>query len=241
MAKDTGVTSMLQDASTIALNVLMGAGFGTSYAFRDGVDKKLKGFKMTYRAALATCMSDIFMVFVLPPILLSLPVLPKKLAKYKIAVAEFRRHLQDMVAAAKARTKTGNAVSIEKPEQATLLSSLVAKAQEGGSSGTSTEAANTLSDSEIYGNLFMFSFAGHETVAMTLSYAIYLFAAFPEWQEWVGEELDHVFKDHTNIETLEYSELYPKLKRCNAVMVRIPPHLILLQLHVNNTLTPYTA
>lgn len=225
MSKDIGVNSMLQDASTIALNVLMGAGFGTSYAFRDGVDTKLKGFQMTYRTALATCMSDIFMVFVLPPVLLSLPVLPKKLAKYKIAVAEFRRHLQDMVAAAKARIRNADAASIDKTDQATLLSSLIAKAQEGGSPGTKAEAANTLSDSEIYGNLFMFSFAGHETVAMTLSYAIYLFAAFPEWQEWVGEELDYVFRNHTNIETLEYSELYPKLKRCNAVMVSILPRL----------------
>ena len=44
-----------------------------------------------------------------------------------------------------------------------------------------------LTGDEIYGNIFMYSFAGHESTGHAISYAFYLFAAFPDWQEWVIE------------------------------------------------------
>ncbi|KAH8198417.1 hypothetical protein TruAng_007401 [Truncatella angustata] len=211
----TNVTTTLRDTAKLALNVLMCAGFGMTYSFRDSLDDRKDGFGMSYRDALETCMSDVLMVFVVPASVFSLPWLPKKLTKYKMAVADLKRYLQDMVAAAKVKAKEHGSTDAD------LLSNLVRRARDVQMENSEDEtlSQNSLSDSEIHGNLFMFSFAGHETMATTLEYAIYLLAAFPEWQEWVGAEIDEVFKAHESIETLDYEELYPKLKRCRAVMV----------------------
>jgi cytochrome P450 len=37
-----------------------------------------------------------------------------------------------------------------------------------------------LTEEEIYGNIFVYNFAGHDTTATTLNWALYLLAAFPE-------------------------------------------------------------
>ena len=76
-----------------------------------------------------------------------------------------------------------------------------------------------LTDNEIYGNIFMYSFAGHESTSHAISYAIYLFAAFPDWHEWVIERVDQVFASNKTIDILNYKELFPYPKRCLAVMV----------------------
>ncbi|RAL08017.1 cytochrome P450, partial [Aspergillus homomorphus CBS 101889] len=52
-----------------------------------------------------------------------------------------------------------------------------------------------LAADEIQGNLFLFLFAGHETTANTLLYAVYLLAIFPTWQVWVGEKIDALLGD----------------------------------------------
>ena len=41
----------------------------------------------------------------------------------------------------------------------------------------------------IYGNMFIFNFASHDTTAQTLKLTIHLLAAHPEVQDWMREEL----------------------------------------------------
>lgn len=78
-----------------------------------------------------------------------------------------------------------------------------------------------LTDSEILGNLFLYNFAGHETTGNILTYSILLLAAHPHWQDWIAEELQHVFGDSPDDKAWDYN-LFPQLKRCLAVMVRSP-------------------
>ncbi|MFC7138454.1 cytochrome P450 [Halosimplex aquaticum] len=52
-----------------------------------------------------------------------------------------------------------------------------------------------LDESEIRDHLFTFLFAGHETTALTLSYAVFLLATHPEKQARLHEELDDVLGD----------------------------------------------
>jgi hypothetical protein len=47
-----------------------------------------------------------------------------------------------------------------------------------------------------------------------------LLAAFPEVQDWIGEELRSFLTDDAN-ETWDYENLFPRLKRCQAVLVCI--------------------
>ena len=52
-----------------------------------------------------------------------------------------------------------------------------------------------LMEEEIAGNLFIFPAAGFDTTANTLSYAIALLTAYPEWQTWIQIEIDTVLGD----------------------------------------------
>ena len=50
-----------------------------------------------------------------------------------------------------------------------------------------------LTENEIYGNMFVFNFAGHDTTAHTLTFVFMFLAAKPAVQDWLGEELRYVF------------------------------------------------
>lgn len=72
-----------------------------------------------------------------------------------------------------------------------------------------------LTDSELYGNLFVFNLAGYETTAGTMTFALPYLAAHLDIQGWVREEVDAHF---TSSSVSSYEETYPKLVRCMALM-----------------------
>jgi cytochrome P450 len=208
-----GVTSVTTDTSTLALHVITCAGFGISYHFSRALDTVREGFTMSYADSLYSVMKNLLLLMLLPSRTYSFPILPKALKDFKVAVADFKRYMIEMVDLAKARTAQTDSI------QPNLLNTLVQKSEEVLAESGGTTTSSGLSDDEIYGNLFIFSFAGHETTASTLAYSIYLLATFPEYQEWVGQELDEVLRGHNSVETIDYEKTYPRLKRCLALMV----------------------
>jgi hypothetical protein len=80
--------------------------------------------------------------------------------------------------------------------------------------------AQYLSEEEISGNLYLFTVAGMDTTANSLAYALTVVAIYPEWQQWIFEELDVVLKEG-NILDYDYAVIFPKLTRCLALMVRM--------------------
>jgi cytochrome P450 len=99
-----------------------------------------------------------------------------------------------------------------------LMTSLV-RAGDAYTKGTSTldDRTRGLSVEEIFGNIFVINFAGHDTTANTLAFGMLLLASHPEVQTWLAEEVGRYCKD-MQPETWQYSELFPKLVRCQAVM-----------------------
>jgi cytochrome P450 len=215
---DSGVKSVSTDIATLALHVMTCAGFGISYQFRDSLRGVKEGFSMSYGDALAAVMKNIVILVLVPSTVYSFPFLPKVLSDFKLAHDDFKKYMNEMITGAKARAAQGES------GDPNLLNTLVQKSEEALAESGDKSSQSGLSDNEIFGNLFIFSFAGHETTANTLAYCVYLLAAFPEWQEWVGEEVDHVFRNHDGIETLDYEEIYPQLKRCLALMVSEQAH-----------------
>jgi len=71
---------------------------------------------------------------------------------------------------------------------------------------------------EIFGNIFVINFAGHDTTANTLAFSMLLLAAHPDVQDWVAEELQELTPAN---EKWEYSFLFPKLNWCKAVLVKL--------------------
>ena len=80
-----------------------------------------------------------------------------------------------------------------------------------------------LAEQEIYGNMFFYNFAERDTTATTFNWAIYLLAAFREVQDWVAEKINALIPNDA-MTTWNYSELFPKLNCCQAVLVCPPSH-----------------
>ncbi|KAK5993819.1 Cytochrome P450 monooxygenase [Cladobotryum mycophilum] len=87
-----------------------------------------------------------------------------------------------------------------------------------------------LSVDEIYSNLFVINFAGHDTTANTLAFTMFLLAGNPNVQAWLSEEIQSATKDVPTSEW-DYKTLFPKLTRCRAVLLETlrlyPPVMIL--------------
>ena len=97
----------------------------------------------------------------------------------------------------------------EQTAHADLLSSILAPTDHCG-----------LSSDEVTGNLFLFMFAGHETTANALIYAIHLMAIFPAWQDWALEEIDNLSQSQASGEEIPFhSQILPQTQRLRAILV----------------------
>ena len=123
------------------------------------------------------------------------------------AIIDFKDHMTTMVIEEK------TAIEKQQVRSATFTNSLI-RASENNEAGK----GGGLTEEEIYGNLFVYNFAGHDTTATTFNWAIYLLAAFPEVQDWISEEIHNVCGNQ-DPETLDFKETYPRLVRCLAVFV----------------------
>lgn len=229
-----GVTSVGKDNLTLSLHILTSAGFGVSHDFQDAVGESNGDLKdMNYRDCLEVVLRDILMALLLPRFVYRLPYLPKSVENFIRAKEQLKKHMEALVKKGKDQAVTNN------PSESNLLNMLVLKSEEtnlGPVDGVNGEKSDKtsisgLSDKELYGNIFMFSFAGHETTGHSLSFTIYLLVAFPEWQDWIHLEIDEVLGDRTELTTESYDEVFPQLTRCLALLVRIrtipsPKHLL---------------
>ncbi|KAI9879026.1 MAG: hypothetical protein M1830_009825 [Pleopsidium flavum] len=213
-----GINTVVDDTMILSLHVLTCAGFGMSYHFRSAMEAPKPGYSMTYRDALSTVLENVLIVVALPHKILSLPVLPRRLATVGRAIEQFKMYMIEMLEREK------QLITQRAPGTGNLMSSLVRGSEEAqrrltSSAKTSGESTEGLTDTEILGNVFLYNLAGHETTANTLSYCTLLFAVYPEWQEWVAEEVREVLRGHGSIETWEYEKLFPRMKRCLAIML----------------------
>ncbi|KAL3437116.1 cytochrome P450 [Aspergillus tetrazonus] len=79
----------------------------------------------------------------------------------------------------------------------------------------------SLTNEEMSGSLFIFTTAGYETTANTMGYTVTLLAAYPQWQDWIREELQ-TLPEHPS--TWRYEEIYSKCRRTLAVMYETLRH-----------------
>jgi cytochrome P450 len=146
-------------------------------------------------------------------------LLPKILQNLKVAIEEFKLYMKEKVDDERKFLDQGDA------DRHTLGAALVKANEKEKAEGAYDENGKrrgVLTDSELYGNMFMFMLAGHETTANTISYSIPLLATHPEVQTWLQEEIDAVC---TTEAEQDYNLVFPKLVRCMAVMVFTLPNL----------------
>ena len=146
----------------------------------------------------------------LPPKFLKLPVMSPSLQLLGEAIENLPQYTKDMLDRERQAARQGLG---PRNNLLSLLVQLCDQRRES-SSGLS------LSEDEIRGNLFIFSAAGFDTTACTMGYAVTLLAAYPEWQDWIREELENLDPD---ISKWEYEETFPECQRILAVMVCFTP------------------
>lgn len=221
--EDKPISSTAKDTKTLSLHVLAAAGLGKRYSFLGATKTSGPTTAMNYRDSLYIILQNAVIVMMFPPRVLLLPFMPKKLIQIGHAIIEFRKYMMKVL------NEEKDKISQRKPGTGNLMSSLVRSSEEelqatvskssvSDGRGPATSHLGGLSVDEILGNMFIFNSAGHETTASTLAYGILLLAAHPEWQNWVAEELDQVL-DQPSSEKWDYERVFPRLKRCLAVMV----------------------
>lgn len=227
-----GFSTATHDWTIVTLNILATAAFGESWDFLGTEEQQLEttvksqrqsktdsDMEMSSRESIAILASSVRLLTLTPRWFFSVgpSFMPtKSLKQFVAAHRQFEQCMKQMVGNKKAEIASGEVIN-----DATFLSTLILKSEEAQHEKHATGSSRGgLSEDEIYGNLFFYHIAGHETTAGVLGYAVYLLAAFPEWQHWVHEEVDAVYKPHIDVDKMDYKETSPKLKRCLAVMVR---------------------
>ncbi|CAG8951431.1 hypothetical protein HYFRA_00007347 [Hymenoscyphus fraxineus] len=202
------ISTTHKDSLTLALNVLLGAGFGRSSDF-NSVSSPSPGHTLSFQHSLHTVLQK----FVFVILSSSLPETVRKLLpdknKLSTAIQEFKQYLIEMVAEERLSLQNSG------KEKHTLVSALLRAADR---EDQESRGNNYLSNDEIYGNLFIYCFAGHDTTANTISYALTLLACHEEAMAWVKEEITAVLGTGGDGEMGDYEKVFPRLKRCLAVM-----------------------
>ncbi|KAK2593190.1 hypothetical protein QQS21_009119 [Conoideocrella luteorostrata] len=219
-ARAEGIASVQKDCRTLSLNVLAATGFRKSYDFHGSSDGLVGDADeaSSYRNALQTVLDNAILLMLVPLRYLEAPVMPRSWARIGRAATIFQKYMEKMLNDEAAVMDQGQ------PGTGGIMTSFVnALAEynlhpEKQSAKNSREGKRGLSVDEIYSNLFIINFAGHDTTANTLAFAMFLLAAHPDVQVWIAEEIAAVTKNE-RIEEWSYKTLFPQLNRCRAVLL----------------------
>ncbi|ROW02560.1 hypothetical protein VPNG_07862 [Cytospora leucostoma] len=205
------VATAADDLRTLSLHVMSRAGFGKSFKFQGHDEREAAApadISMTYKESLQIILENCILVFALGTKFLANPWLPQKLRRIHDACTSFQNYMIQVYEEEKQAYAQGKSAA-----DRNFMTSLVRASQD----ETDSSSLAGLTEREIYGNMFTFNFAGHDTTAHTFTFALYFLAANPAVQDWVSEEVCHVLGGREPHEWL-LSDDFPRLKRCLAVM-----------------------
>lgn len=178
-----GIQSIQKDTRTLSLNVLAATGFRKSYDFRGSAETASEDEAVSYRDALQTVLDNAILIMIIPYRYLRGRFVPKKLVRVGNAARLFKKHMVRML------EDETTALRENKPGSGGIMGSFVRAldiherevvAQP--ALKESKDGKRGLSLDEIFGNLFVINFAGHDTTANTLAFTMLLLAAHREIQ-----------------------------------------------------------
>ncbi|KID98750.1 cytochrome P450, partial [Metarhizium majus ARSEF 297] len=232
-ARQNGIVSTAKDVRTFSLNVLAAIGFGKSYDFDGSSDGPVAGKLSNYRDALATVLDNSIVLMLVPLPWLKSSWAPRAWVKIGAAADSFMEYMKRMVAdeqAALEKGKSGTGAGVMTSFVHALHEHEAYEKSKDPSLPDIPKYRRGLSLDEVYSNLFIINFAGHDTTANTITFALFCLAAYPDVQEWVAEEIAAVVGG-TPIEDWDYKTLFPKLNRCRSILYEslrlFPPIMVL--------------
>ncbi|KAH9273583.1 hypothetical protein BASA83_004251 [Batrachochytrium salamandrivorans] len=211
-----------EDMAKLALYVISGAGFGMRLDWdTSNTDTVLEhGHSMSFKSAIQGVINGLQSKIILPKLAYALPI--PSVQRLKLVFDEFEQYSSEMIRDADTQTDDNLLVSLTKASRA------------------DTDIGGGLTERELIGNIFIFMFAGHETTAVTLIYALAMLAAHPATQQRMYEEITLVLKggdpEYKHIHEMAYT-----LAVMNETLRLFPP-VIGIPKYVTNqqTLGKYT-
>ncbi|KAH8164227.1 hypothetical protein CIB48_g4026 [Xylaria polymorpha] len=151
--------SMQRDTRTLSLNVLASTGFSKSYEFRRSTEPAIDEAG-NYRDSLQTVLDNVIPLMLIPYRVLANPLLPKSWVGVGNAAAAFKQHMAKMLSRNSGSWRAGRA-------RGGIVTAFVHALERNDQDMNSPEASakRGLFVDEIFGDLFVINFAGHDTTA----------------------------------------------------------------------------
>ncbi|KAL4753494.1 hypothetical protein BDW72DRAFT_210017 [Aspergillus terricola var. indicus] len=210
----------LDGLKSIAMNVIGKAGFSQEEQWAPGLRSQLGEAttgKPVYFETLSLVSQMLLEAAFLPPKFMKAPIMPRALQLLGFHMERTPGYVQEVLDEEREATEKEKEKG-SGSHRNNFLSLLLQLSDEDRRSG---QSQFSLTDEEISGSLFIFTTAGYETTANTMGYTVTLLAAYPEWQDWIREELQ-TLPEHPS--TWRYEEIYPKCRRTLAVMYETLRH-----------------
>lgn len=222
------ITTLEHDTMRWALNIIGYVGFGLRLiwpheSMPTDVDPKLAkygsleppaGYSMTFADSLATVLERILVILLVPSAVLkriprSWGRIGAKMHEAWEAKVNYTKYMNTFLAEKVEDIRTGR----KEKEGMNIMGQLVRSKYDISSSSSSFEkndgATNStwkLEDSEIMGNAFIMTLAGHETTANVTHFTLIELAIHPEAQRRVQRDIDAIFGRDSDPETWDYEK-----------------------------------
>jgi cytochrome P450 len=206
--------TVVDGLKTIAINVLGAAGYGFSQSWTpSNHNASAQSTSQSFYDSISLQTQFFILTALVPTAILRLPFMPKRIRNLAAAKLNFPRYAQDLIETE--RVSQASKLTVRSNVMAMLLKALD-QGDDMAEEKPRVQRQIAMSADEVQGNLFILSVAGFETTANTMAYAVVCLAVYPEWQDWLIEEIDSVAsQDPAEL----YEKTYPKLLRCLAFMV----------------------
>ncbi|KAF7351367.1 Cytochrome P450 [Mycena sanguinolenta] len=231
----------------VTLLVISSAGFGRRVSWHENTSTMAPpGQLMAFGPAVFASVKHRFTKVLAPRWLYALaerayiPVIGRIVQDTNHAYAALKMHILDLVALSRAWVVAGKVSDMD----AGLLRNLVeANMAAQGDEDVTQHSYKSLTDGELLSDSFSFLFAGHETTAHSVSFAVALLALYPDVQRRIYDETHTLWPDGvpTTASALSYKESMPRLPYTLATFhetIRLFPAVVRLlkQVHADATI-----
>lgn len=215
----------LDGLRSVAINVLGSAAYGYSQPWSPGFAESLSGGssideknwgsgRVAYFKTVALVVDSFIAAVLIPNSIKKLPFMPESLQFIGRQMERVPQYVKQIFDAHQITKSTAEPEKEKVSRKENVLDMLLQYSQ------NREKATNGLylTGDELSGNLFVFTGAGFDTTANTMGYAIALLAAYPEYQDWIREELCDA-----DVSADEYETGFALCPRILAVMVSLLP------------------
>ena len=218
----------------VAMHVLGSAAYGQPQPWTTEQLASAPGQKIRFIDSITILAHNYLVAALVPSWFLRLPIFPAWIKMIAEATDQFPERTKELLQVER------DIPAVEKETRHNVVSGLVqaSDAEKQDSGAEKTASSLPLSEEELQGNLYLLSLAGMDTTANALALSVLLLALHPELQDWLHEEVQHVFEGGSVTDSI-YNKSFPNLSRHLAFMVSLSTHQPILGFDPTATNIPH--